>query len=71
MRKHAPPRPTDDAPDRQAARVSAALPEQRDLLGNGVPLFEDTGALQPDGQVIEPCNAPSTGVLALRNWMGF
>lgn len=71
MRKHTPPCPTDGAPGRQAARVSAALPEQRDLLGNGVLLFEDTGDLQPDGQIIAPCNAPSTGGLALRTWMGF
>ncbi|MGW1234688.1 DUF5999 family protein [Streptomyces californicus] len=71
MRKHTPPCPTGDAPDRQAARVSAALPEQRDLLCNGVLLFEVPGGLQPDGQIIEPHNAPSTGVLALRNWMGF
>ncbi|MGW4250654.1 DUF5999 family protein [Streptomyces californicus] len=71
MRKHTPPCPTGDAPGRQAARVFTALPEQRDLLGNGVLLFEDTGDLQPDGQIIEPCNAPSTGVLALRNRMGF
>ncbi|MFJ4966893.1 DUF5999 family protein [Streptomyces sp. NPDC088729] len=63
MCKHTPPYPTSDAPDRQAARVSAAHPEQADLLCNGVLLFEDTGGLQPDGQIIEPHNAPS--------WMGF
>lgn len=40
-------------------------------LCNGVLLFEDTGGLQPDGQIIEPDSASLTGALALRNWMGF
>lgn len=55
MCKHSPPCPTADASDRQAARVADAHPEQGwDRLCNGVLLFEDTGQLLPDGQVVAP-----------------
>jgi hypothetical protein len=38
-----------------AARTIASHPEQGwSLLCNGVVLFEDTGALLPDGRVIAP-----------------
>ena len=41
--------------DRQAARVIASHPEQGwSLLCNGVVVFDDAGALLPDGSVIEP-----------------
>ena len=52
---HAPPCPPPGAPGRQAARVIASHPEQGwSLLCNGVVAFDDTGALLPDGSVIEP-----------------
>ncbi|MFB7481160.1 DUF5999 family protein [Streptomyces anulatus] len=72
MWSHTPPCPPADGPDHEGAKVVA-----RDngvgfsRLCNGVLLFEDTGGLQPDGQIIEPDSASLTGSLALRNWMGF
>jgi hypothetical protein len=52
---HTPKCPSADSPDREAAHVVAAHPEQgRSLLCNAVVLFEDTGELLPDGQVIAP-----------------
>ncbi len=55
MCQHQPPCPTADSPDREAARLSAHHPEQGwSLLCNGVLLFEDTGELLPDGQIIAP-----------------
>lgn len=55
MCQHRPPCPSADAADREAARIVAYHPEQGwSLLCNGVLLFEDTGELLPDGQVIAP-----------------
>ena len=55
MCPHSPPCPTADRSDREAAFVSAHRPEQGwSLLCNGVLLFEDTGELLPDGQIIAP-----------------
>lgn len=55
---HTPKCPAADSPDREAAHVVAAHPEQGwSLLCNGVLLFEDTGELLPDGQVIAPRRA--------------
>ena len=55
MCQHQPPCPTADSADREAARLMAHHPEQGwSLLCNGVLLFEDTGELLPDGQVIAP-----------------
>ena len=52
---HTPACPPADAVDREAARVVATVPEQGwSLLCNGVLLFEDTGELLPDGQIIAP-----------------
>jgi len=52
---HQPPCPSPDAPDREAAHVVAAHPEQGwSLLCNGVVVFEDTGDLLPDGRIIAP-----------------
>ncbi|MER7828022.1 DUF5999 family protein [Streptomyces sp. NPDC096097] len=52
---HQPCCPTSDASDREAARPVAHHPEQGwSLLCNGLLLFEDTGELLPDGQVVEP-----------------
>ncbi|MBP0458199.1 DUF5999 family protein [Streptomyces montanisoli] len=55
MCQHQPACPTSDSADREAARPVASHPEQGwSLLCNGVVLFEDTGELLPDGQVIGP-----------------
>ncbi|GAA3163604.1 DUF5999 family protein [Streptomyces ramulosus] len=52
---HTPECPTADSPDREAAHVVAAHPQQGwSLLCNAVLLFEDTGELLPDGQVVAP-----------------
>ncbi|MEU0991748.1 MULTISPECIES: DUF5999 family protein [unclassified Streptomyces] len=55
MCQHQPPCPTSDSADRDAARLVAHHPEQGwSLLCNGVLLFEDTGELLPNGQIIAP-----------------
>ncbi|MGA5171124.1 MULTISPECIES: DUF5999 family protein [Streptomyces] len=55
MCTHNPTCPTADSLDREAAHVVAAHPEQGwSLLCNAVVVFEDTGELLPDGQVIAP-----------------
>jgi len=55
MCKHQPACPTAESADRDAARLMAHHPEQGwSLLCNGVLLFEDTGELLPDGQIIDP-----------------
>ncbi|WP_331734238.1 DUF5999 family protein [Streptomyces sp. NBC_01220] len=55
MCKHIPRCPSADSSDHEAARVVAARPEQGwSLLCNGLVLFEDTGDLLPDGQIITP-----------------
>ncbi|MFI8966953.1 DUF5999 family protein [Streptomyces sp. NPDC053493] len=52
---HTPTCPTADSPDREAAHVLAAHPEQGwSLLCNAVVVFEDTGELLPGGQIIAP-----------------
>ncbi|MFG2629969.1 DUF5999 family protein [Streptomyces sp. NPDC048473] len=52
---HVPKCPTATRSDREAAQVVAAHPEQGwSLLCNGLLLFEDTGELLPDGQIIAP-----------------
>jgi hypothetical protein len=53
--RHDPACPSADAPDRDAAHTISTHPEQGwSLLCNGVVLFEDTGELLPNGQVIAP-----------------
>ncbi|MEU3712207.1 DUF5999 family protein [Streptomyces catenulae] len=60
MCAHTPPCPAADAADRDAAHPVAARPEQGwSLLCNGVLLFEDTGELAPDGEVIGPRRPPA------------
>jgi hypothetical protein len=55
MCKHQPQCPTAQCSDREAARTVARHPEQGwSLLCNGVLLFDDTGELLPDGQIIAP-----------------
>ncbi len=55
MCSHQPSCPVAEALDRAAARVVATHPEQGwSLLCNGVVLFDDEGALLPDGEVVDP-----------------
>ncbi|MFG2001797.1 DUF5999 family protein [Spirillospora sp. NPDC048911] len=55
MCPHQPPCPSPDGQNRDAARTVVHHPEQGwSLLCNGVVLFEDTGELLPDGEVIAP-----------------
>ena len=55
MCPHQPQCPSAGSPDREAAHIMASHPEQGwSLLCNGVLLFEDTGELLPDGQIIAP-----------------
>lgn len=52
---HTPKCPSAASPDREAAQVVAAHPEQGwSLLCNALVLFDDTGELLPDGQIIAP-----------------
>ncbi len=65
MCQHQPACPTADSADREAARVVAHHPEQGwSLLCNGVLLFEDTGELLPDGQIIAPHRPLTTARVA-------
>ncbi|MEV7277743.1 DUF5999 family protein [Streptomyces sp. NPDC093111] len=65
MCQHQPPCPSSDSADREAARLSAHHPEQGwSLLCNGVLLFDDTGELLPDGQIVAPHRALPTAVAA-------
>jgi hypothetical protein len=53
--EHRPSCPEAQAPDRDAAYILVAHPEQGwSLLCNGIVLFDDTGELLPDGQTIAP-----------------
>ncbi|MFJ9634516.1 DUF5999 family protein [Streptomyces sp. NPDC101175] len=55
MCSHNPACPTAGSSDREAARVVAAHPEQGwSLLCNAVVVFDDTGDLLPDGQIVHP-----------------
>lgn len=61
---HTPTCPAAASPDRDAARVVAAHPEQGwSLLCNAVLLFEDTGELLPDGRVVAPRRPADAAVL--------
>jgi hypothetical protein len=52
---HQPICPPAEAADREAAHTVATHPEQGwSLLCNGVLLFDDTGELLPNGDVIAP-----------------
>nr|WP_086797993.1 DUF5999 family protein [Streptomyces caniscabiei] len=52
---HTPKCPSASSPDREAAHVVVARPEQGwSLLCNDLVLFDDTGELLPDGQIIAP-----------------
>ncbi|MFI6881154.1 DUF5999 family protein [Streptomyces sp. NPDC050400] len=55
MCTHATPCPTAESPDGEAAIVVAAHPELGwSLLCNGLLVFDDTGALLPDGSIVAP-----------------
>jgi hypothetical protein len=55
---HKPPCPAASRPDRQAAVVISAHPEQGwSLLCNGVVIFDDAGELLPDGTAVGPPHA--------------
>jgi hypothetical protein len=55
MCPHTPTCPEANAPDREAARTIISHPEQGwSLLCNGIVVFEDTGELLPDGDIIAP-----------------
>jgi hypothetical protein len=50
--------------DHDAARIVATFPEQGwSLLCNGVIVFEDTGELMPDGQLVAPHRGPARHAL--------
>jgi uncharacterized protein DUF5999 len=52
------------APDRTAAHVVISHPEQGwSLLCNGVVMFDDAGALLPDGRALDPS---ASGTLTAR-----
>ncbi|MEV4968844.1 DUF5999 family protein [Streptomyces sp. NPDC024062] len=52
---HTPKCPSAASSDREAAQIVVAHAEQGwNLLCNGLLLFEDTGELLPDGQIIAP-----------------
>ncbi len=60
MCEHQPPCPSADSIDREAARIVAAHPEQGwSRLCNGVIVFEDTGELLPNGQIVPPRRGPA------------
>ncbi|SDO81453.1 hypothetical protein SAMN05216259_11315 [Actinacidiphila guanduensis] len=62
MCNHQPQCPTADSPDREAAVIVAGHPEQGwSLLCNGVLVFEDTGEILPDGEIIAPHRPLGTG----------
>ena len=55
MCSHQPPCPSADRPDRAAAHIRAAHPEQGwNLLCNGVIVFDDGGELLPGGVPTAP-----------------
>lgn len=64
MCPHDPPCASAEAPDRGAARIVAAHPEQGwHLLCNRVVLFEDGGLLLPTGEAVAPAGQRLTSRL--------
>ncbi len=62
---HRPPCPPAKSPDRDAARVVSAHPEQGwSLLCNGVVVFDDLGELLPDGRAVAPARPGAAPVAA-------
>jgi Family of unknown function (DUF5999) len=61
---HRPSCPPANRPDRDAAKVVSAHPEQGwSLLCNGVVVFDDLGELLPDGRAVTP-HHPTAAPLA-------
>ena len=61
---HRPLCPPANRPDRDAAKVVSAHPEQGwSLLCNGVVVFDDLGELLPDGRAVTP-HRPTAAPLA-------
>jgi len=55
MCQHVPNCPAADSPDQQAAVAVAGFPEQGWTLPcNGVLVFDDCGAILPDGRCLAP-----------------
>ncbi len=55
---HSPTCPSANESDHDAAKVLSSQPEQGwSLLCNGVVVFEDTGEILPDRQIIAPHRA--------------
>ncbi|HET7173423.1 MAG TPA: DUF5999 family protein [Nocardioidaceae bacterium] len=68
---HHPTCPPASAPDREAARTVVTHPEQGwSLLCNGVVLFEDTGEVLPNGDVIGPHRPTDTHPEAFGHLVG-
>ncbi|GGY04903.1 DUF5999 family protein [Streptomyces minutiscleroticus] len=60
MCSHRISRPSADDAARGAAHIVSAHPEQGwYLLSDGTVLFDDTGALLPDGSVVAPHRVPA------------
>jgi len=71
MCQHEPTCPSAHAADREAARITAAHPEQGwYLLCNGVIVFDDTGELLPDGSTVEPHRGPAPHISPQRTSAG-
>ncbi|MCF2437071.1 DUF5999 family protein [Streptomyces thinghirensis] len=65
MCQHQPPCPSVDSADRGIRPPRGAPPGAGlSLLCNGVVLFEDTGELLPDGQVIAPHRPGGAGLMS-------
>ena len=63
--RHQPRCPDALGSDRVAARVVASYPEQGwSLLCNGVVMFDDGGALWPDGPAVSPAPSPAKAAAA-------
>lgn len=66
MCQHQPGCPQSRAPDHLAARIVAGHPEQGwSMLCNGVIVFDDGGALLPDGRAVAPVRPAPAVPLAM------
>ncbi|MFF8431059.1 DUF5999 family protein [Streptomyces sp. NPDC016566] len=65
MSLHVPPGPAAHASDRETATVVARHDEQGwSLMSDGSIVFDDTGELLPDGQIVPPHRPIPAGVSA-------
>jgi Family of unknown function (DUF5999) len=66
MCPHRPLCPSANRPDRDAAKVVSAHPEQGwSLLCNGVVVFDDLGELLPDGRAVASRRPAATSLAAV------